>query len=143
MSFNPCPKPISPPKAPKTMRKRNAARQTLEFKRTYHSRARQKFVTLGPCAACGSTELCDNAHVLGTEGTGLKKGYKTIAPLCRPRLDRKNSAAYEGCHQLSHRDPEAFRMRYPKFNPERAARDTERRWKAFCADSSSRQEPAR
>src|SRR4051812_16688395 len=95
---NACPKPISPPKAPKlAVRKRNTARVASEFKRTYHSRARQKFVNLQPCSACGVWGSSQNAHVLGVDGASLKGPYTTIAPLCTARL-AEGGAVYQGCH---------------------------------------------
>jgi len=43
--FHPVPKPVSPPKPPKLgVRKKNADRSASEFRRTLHSRARQKWV---------------------------------------------------------------------------------------------------
>src|SRR5690348_10959382 len=129
--FFPAPKPTPTVKPPKAMRQRNKARHASEFARTMGSRARQKFVTsmLG-CAACGSAELCDNAHVVehedGSEkGAGYKGSYREIAPLCRPRLE--NGEAYEGCHRFLHRAPAEFKAKYPAFNPIKAARETERR----------------
>ncbi len=129
MSFNPCPKPIAPPKAPKRLNKVNRARVADNFKRCYHSRARQKLVNLMACSACGTWGFSENAHVLGVDGASLKGPYKSVAPLCGPRPD--GSDVYEGCHRLSHRDPAAFRERYPTFNPRKAARQAESRWQAF------------
>ena len=134
---NACPKPRPKLKAPKALKKVNRARKKLDDERVYGPPARRKFVTLGPCAACGSTELCDNAHVLGNDGAGRKQGYKSIAPLCRPRLEAWGDASrggivtYEGCHAFSHRDPAGFRAKYPAFNPAKAARFTEKRWQSF------------
>jgi hypothetical protein len=117
------------------MRKVNKARAKSEEARCYGPPARHKFVTLGPCAACGATELCDNAHVLGNDGAGRKGSFKEIAPLCRPHLRRGET--YEGCHAFSHRDPAGFRARYPKFSPTKAAAITERNWRKFLSSAVS------
>lgn len=127
---NACPKPTPKPKAPKGLRKVNRARKSADDLRVYGPPARRKLCMLGPCAACSSTELCDNAHVLGNDGAGRKGAFTGIAPLCRPRLDR-NGNTYEGCHAFSHRDPAGFRARYPNFNAKKAARDFQRKWLAF------------
>ena len=132
MTIFPVPKPKPSVKPPKRLAKVNKARKKLDDERVYGPPARRKFVSamLG-CAACGSTELCDNAHVLGNDGAGRKQGYKTIAPLCRPRLASWCNGLYEGCHAFSHRDPAGFRAKYPAFNPAKAARLTEKRWQQF------------
>jgi len=129
-----CPKPVSLPKAPKGLRKENKARKRLDDARAYGPIARRKLVTLGPCSACHADALCDNAHVLGNDGMGKKQGYKSIAPLCRPRHD--GSTIYEGCHAASHRDPAAFRARFPDWNPRKAARATQKNWLKFLAGES-------
>ncbi len=129
MSFNPCPKPIAPPKAPKRLNKVNRARVADNFKRAYHSRARQKFVNLQPCSACGVWGYSVNAHVLGIEGASLKGGYKTIAPLCNARPSE--AGIYPGCHYLFDEEQDRFRATFPTYKPNRAARETERKWQAF------------
>jgi hypothetical protein len=136
MTFSPCPKPISPPKAPKIgVRKKNAARSADNFKRCYHSRARQKFVNLLECSACGVWGYSQNAHVLGNDGGSRKGHYTTVAPLCgiRPGV----AGVYPGCHYLFDEKPDLFRELFPRYSPNAAARATERLWKAFCAGDSA------
>ena len=111
------------------MRKVNRARARDEFKRAYGSRARQKFVNLMPCSACGVWGYSQNAHVLGNEGGSRKGHYTGIAPLCGPRPD--HDGIYEGCHAFLHRDPAGFRAMFPTFNPAKAARQTERDFRRF------------
>ena len=139
-TFSPAPKPAPTPKAPKGLRAANKARQKESDARAYGPPARRKLCTLGPCSACGSTELCDNAHVIehedGSEkGAGYKGSAKEIAPLCRPRLSE--SEMYEGCHMALHRDPTGFKARFPQWNPRRAARDFQRKWMAFLKGESN------
>lgn len=138
--FFPAPKPMPTPKAPKSLRKINRARASAEEMRCYGPPARRKLVTLGPCAACGSTELCDNAHVLGNDGAGRKQGYKTITSLCRPRFATAEeirdgevaaNGMWPGCHSVFDTAPAKFRARFPEFNAKKAARETERRWQRF------------
>lgn len=140
MTVYACPKPAPKPKAPKGLRKVNRARKSADDLRVYGPPARRKLVTLGPCAACESTELCDNAHVLGPEGAGMKKGYKTITSLCRPRAATAEeieggwvgeNAMWPGCHYTFDEQPDVFRARFPHFNPAKAARETQRKWIAF------------
>lgn len=135
-----CPKPAPTPKAPKGLRAVNKARAKENDLRAYGPPARRKLVTLGPCACCGADSLCDNAHVIehedgSTKGAGYKGGYREIAPLCRPWI--RNGETYEGCHRFSHRDPEAFRVAFPNFNPKRAAREMQRKWLAFLNGEQS------
>jgi hypothetical protein len=139
MHFHPAPKPIAPPKAPTlTVKKRNAARSATEFKRTYFSRARVKFVNLQPCAACDAWGYSQNAHVLGNDGASRKGEYRTIAPLCgvRPNLARPDGAAYPGCHHLYDEESETFRSMFPTFDAKRAARETQSAWLKFYEAAS-------
>jgi hypothetical protein len=110
----------------------NRARVAGEFKRTYHSRARQKFVNLMPCAACGVWGHSQNAHVLGVDGAGRKGPYTSIAPLCGARFDGKGGV-WPGCHHVFDTAPEKFRELFPTFNPAKAARATEKAWRKFLA----------
>jgi len=132
--FSPAPKPISAPRPPKGLRKENKTRAKNEFERCYLSRARQKFVNLRACSACHVWGYSENAHVLGDGAAGMKGPYTSIAPLCSVRPD--GNTIYEGCHRFSHRDPSAFRARFPDFNPRKAARETQRAWKRFLAGES-------
>lgn len=104
-SFSPCPKggrvekttpvaTVRPPaaKSPtrkKTPKKVNKKRAAAEFKRCFHSKARQKFVQLRPCIVSNAecqyiAGISANAHVVkdGSEGASRKGGYKCIAPAC-------------------------------------------------------------
>lgn len=126
MTFSPCPKPISMPKPPKGLRQKNAQRAAGEFRRTLHSRARQKFVSMQPCSACGVWGYSQNAHVEGIEGAGMKGHYTTVTSLCGPRPD--GTGIYIGCHRLHDTKFEEFRKRFPSFNGKRAAKATHARW---------------
>ena len=112
------------------MRKVNRVRARDEFKRTYGSRARQKFVNLRACSACGVWGYSQNAHVLGVDGMGRKLGYKTIAPLCGVRPDGEGGV-YPGCHSRFDTAPADFRAKFPTYNPAKAARQTERDFRRF------------
>jgi len=145
--FSPAPTPISPPKAPKLgVRKINKQRAKNEFARCYHSRARQKFVNLRPCAACDVWGYSQNAHVLGNDGASRKGSYKTIAALCTVRPDGKGGV-WPGCHHLHDREYDKFRALFPTFSATKAARECERAWQTFLRDaneaSESRSRPRR
>jgi hypothetical protein len=73
-----------------------------------------------------------NAHVLGVDGAGIKGPYMSIAPLCgvRPCPD---GSVNQGCHRMYDEFPETFRALFPTFNAKRAARETQRKWLAFCS----------
>jgi hypothetical protein len=131
---NACPKPRPTVKPPKGVNKVNKARKKLDDVRVYGSPARRKWISLQPCAACGVWGYSEGAHVLGSEGAGMKKSYKTIAALCSPRPE--GCGVYEGCHAFSHRDPAGFRARFPDFNPKKAAAATEKAWRKFLAGES-------
>lgn len=69
----------------KGVRKANPERQASEFKRAYHSKARKKFVSRLPCAACGYAGHVprDNAHIPDPSASGSRKAdYTAIIPLC-------------------------------------------------------------
>ena len=113
-------------------------RKAKEFARCYHSVERVEFVKSLPCSACGVVGYSQNAHVLGNDGMGRKKGYETIAPLCGPRPHRlavgrplaPGIVAFMGCHRLYdeyHWDLEA---EFRDFDPVRAAAETEKLWQA-------------
>lgn len=130
--FHPAPKPVSPPKPPKLgVRKKNTARAAANFKYAYGSVARVKWVKLQMCSSCQAWGYSENSHVLGNDGASRKGHFTGIAPLCgiRPSDD---GGIYEGCHHFLHRDPEAFRARFPEFNAKRAAASTQRSWLTFC-----------
>jgi len=129
VTIYPVPKPLSMPKPPKGLRKQNKIRACIEFERTYGSKARVAWIRLQPCACCGLWGYSENAHQ-DIDGAGLKSSYTLIAPMCGPRPG-ENGELYEGCHRLSHRDPEAFRRRFPHFNARKAAAKTHRDWLAF------------
>ncbi len=64
---------------------RKKKRSASDFARIYGSKARVRFVTRLPCAACGyAGELPrHNAHTPdGSAGTGYKGGYLSIISLC-------------------------------------------------------------
>ena len=69
----PIPRKSAPPKT-------NAKRKAREFKRTYHSTARVKFVKSLPCCVCGGDGSV-NAHTTGG-GMSRKGDFTTIVPLC-------------------------------------------------------------
>ena len=132
-SFSRCPKPRPTVKPPKGLNRINKARKKLDDVRVYGSPARRKWVALQPCAACGVWGFSQGAHVEGPDGTGRKKGYKTIAPLCTVRPDLGGRALHPGCHHLFDEKHHEFRQAFPDFNPKKAARATERAWKRFLA----------
>ena len=64
---------------------RKKKRSASSFARIYGSKARVRFVTKLPCAACGYAGelLRHNAHTPdGSAGTGYKGGHLAIIPLC-------------------------------------------------------------
>ena len=136
---NACPKPRPKVKPPKQMRKVNRARKAADDLRVYGSKARQKWVSLQPCAACGVWGYSQGAHMEGPEGLGLKKGFKTIAPLCTVRPDHrdKNATMWPGCHHLFDEKQEEFKRHFPRFNPARAARYCQREWTRFLRGEKS------
>jgi hypothetical protein len=136
MGFHPVPKPSPTVKPPKGMRKRNAARVADEFKRTYGSKARQKWVNLQACAACGIWGHSVNAHVLGNDGARRKGGYTTIAPLCAVRIG-PSGHLYQGCHATFDEHPVEFKRLYPDFSAKKAAAITERNWRKFLNSAVS------
>ena len=129
---NACPKPRPVVKPPKALRKVNRARKAEDDKRVYGSIARRKWVSLQPCAACGAWEASQGAHVLGVDGMGRKKDYRTIAPLCTVRENLIPGAPmWPGCHHIFDERQDEFRILFPKFNAKQAARATERAWQKF------------
>jgi hypothetical protein len=104
------------------------ARSPMKKRRPKHeaatmgTRERRQFVATLPCAACGIVGYSANAHLLGTGGMGRKRSADTIGPLCADR------SGVTGCHTLYDAFPWTFRERFPDFDPEWVAMQTERRW---------------
>jgi hypothetical protein len=106
-------------------RKPRKASKTL---RIYGPPARRKLVKAMPCAACGAEGWSVNAHVAppSEKGTGYKAGYEWIAPLCADRL--VFFVPVMGCHTMYDEHYEDFVLRFPDFNAEKAAAQTEQAW---------------
>jgi hypothetical protein len=109
----------------------NRKRRVSKFARTYHSKARVRFVKSLPCAACGIVGYSENAHVLGNDGMSRKGHYTTIAPLCRTFV---RSGRHQSCHSWFDIFPKSFATAHPSFNPARAAAETEQAWQAFLRE---------
>jgi hypothetical protein len=97
-----------------------------ETTRSMGTLARRKFVAALPCAACGIVGYSQNAHLLGTEGTGRKKHHSTIGPLCAPHP--RIGPFSEGCHNAYDEHRWLFDARFPDFNPEAVAAQIEADW---------------
>jgi len=141
--FSPCPKPVrvervysryssipvTTPKIKKGGKPRayNKQRQAKEMPRKYGSSHRRKFVRSLDCSACGASGFSQNAHVhkIGA-GAGRKGSFMGIAPLCGPRY------TLSGCHNQFDEHRSDFDRRFPWYNPEVIAAETERAYVAFC-----------
>ena len=96
--------------------RRNGARQKVEFARTLHSKARQKFVQSRPCVVSNAecqyyTGHSVNAHVVddGTKGGSRKSGYRCVTEMCdvhhyildnverRPEFERRRGIDLQAC----------------------------------------------
>lgn len=77
--------------------------------------------------ACGVFGFSENAHVLGSGGTGRKADATSIAPLCGPHPDERGVLVV-GCHKLYDEHRDVFHRLYPKFIAAAAAALTERAW---------------
>lgn len=104
------------------MKKR--AKSAATWAEQYHSDERVRFVQELPCSACGVRGHSENAHVGRRSGIGRKGHYTEIAPLCRRRYGA------HGCHPMLHDAPHIFVQRFPEFNAEDIAAETERKWAA-------------
>jgi hypothetical protein len=105
----------------------NAARRKREYARTYHSRARVKFVKSLPCTYCIALSplfawIETQSHNAHTEngGRGRKAGYETIIPLCASHHRRYDEYEYP-----FDRKNELMRQAMKD-----AAKEIERRWQA-------------
>lgn len=81
--------------------RKNRQRQAREWPRAYGSKARVKFVSRLPCAACGYAGRVprDCAHTV-TDGMGRKGHYTTIIPLCN--VQALNDGGALNCHGRQH-----------------------------------------
>lgn len=114
---------ISSPK--KAIRKVNPKRRAKAFERTYLSKERVIFVKAMACAACGTAGFAVNAHLLGNDGARRKGHYTTVGPLCG------SDPWGPDCHFLYDNDRSEFNARFPDFDPEKVAAETEARWQVF------------
>lgn len=113
---------------------RKKPRKPSEFARIYGSKERMEFVKSLPCAACGVVGYSENAHLLGSGGLSRKAGYETIAPLCGVHAFYAPFAKvwYVGCHHLFDRIRWDFDLKFPDFDPEKVAAETQARWLAIA-----------
>ena len=101
----------TPVKRKTPLRPRNPERREREFRRTYHSLERVRFVKNLPCCVPGCEAApSENAHV-GIEGIGRKSHYTRIVPLCAVHhrtgpdaLHRIGRERFEALHGLSLHD---------------------------------------
>lgn len=104
-------------------KRENRARKLSAFARSYHSKARVRFVKSLPCAADGRGP-CDNAHIPHeSAGAGLKAIYQAVIPLC---------SGINGCHAKQHRDGWSG-LGMNEEGRRRAAENTEEAWREHCA----------
>lgn len=128
VTFSPAPKPAKKHKrSPKAIERRERLklekrdRSERSFARKYGSLERVTFVNAMRCAACRAAGRSENAHVLGNDGIGRKKGFESIAPLCR------------ACHELYDEHRDVFDDKFPTFDAVAAAAKTQRDWLAHVA----------
>lgn len=88
--------------------RQNKARKAREWPRAFHSKARVKFVSRLPCAACGYAGPVprENAHI-ESGGASRRADYDKIIPLCRAFTvgDFGGEEAERGalkCHRVQH-----------------------------------------
>lgn len=115
-------KPLARSAHPK--KRARPAKKTL---RIYGSPARRKFVKSLPCYTCHVEGYTEQAHCAPSseKGTGYKAGYLWIVPLCGRR---GGWWPERGCHILFDRFRDEFNMRFPDFDPEKAASETQSAW---------------
>jgi hypothetical protein len=112
--------------------KPNPKKTAKRLERTHGPKARREWTHTLPCAACGILGYSVAAHVLGNGGMGRKRDASTTAPLCAPHYDGWNGFTF-GCHARFDHHRRDFDARFPDFDPERAAAETEKLWQAHLA----------
>lgn len=136
MNFSPVPKPPArlrlPSKYGSTIPQSSkgpnkvSKRRPSEKLRIYGTSQRRAFIRKLDCSACGASGFSQNAHVFKIgAGMGYKGDAAGIAPLCGPRYN------LVGCHAMLDQHRDKFFARFPWYQPEVIAAETDRAWLAF------------